>query len=81
MIAAGAADVPPEIGPVLVGMLMYEGGPGIVPPEMREVLAELAPAAYAGYCEHVHGTSAPPRSSEVGLGTPYVGVIAGAVLA
>jgi hemerythrin-like domain-containing protein len=81
MIAAGAADVPPEIGPVLVGMLMYEGGPGIVPPEMREVLAELAPAAYAGYCEHVHGTPAPPRSSEVGLGTPYVGVIAGAGLA
>ena len=75
MVAAGAADVPPEIGPVLVGMLMYEGGPGVVPPEMREVLAEIAPTAYAGYCERVHGTPVPPRSSEVGLGTPYVGVI------
>jgi hypothetical protein len=36
---------------------------------------------YAGYCERVHGTPVPPRSSEVGLGTPYVGIIAGAGLA
>jgi hemerythrin-like domain-containing protein len=78
MVAAGAADIPPEIGPLVAGMLMYEGGPDIVPPEMRDVLAEIAPAAYASYCESVHGTPTPPHSSEVGLGTPYVGITAGA---
>jgi hemerythrin-like domain-containing protein len=78
MVAAGAADVPPEVGPLMVGMLMYEGGLDPVPPEMRDVLGEMAPKAYAAYCERVHGTPAPSRSSEVGLGTPYVGVIAGA---
>ena len=77
MVAAGAADIPPEIGPVLVGMLMYEGGLEVVPSEMRDVLGEIAPKAYAGYCEGVHGTPTPPRSDEVGLGLPYVGVIAG----
>jgi hemerythrin-like domain-containing protein len=77
MVAAGAAEIPPEVGPILVGMLMYEGGVEVVPPEMRDVLGEMAPKAYAGYCERVHGTQAPPRSGEVGLGTPYVGVIVG----
>ena len=77
MIAAGAAEIPPEIGPVLVGMLMYEGGLDAAPPQMRDVLAEVAPKAYAGYCEHLHGTPTPPLSTEVGLGTPYVGVTAG----
>jgi hemerythrin-like domain-containing protein len=81
MIAAGAADIPPEVGPLVVGMLMYEGGLDQVPPEMREVLGEMAPKAYAGYCERVHGTPTPPRSCEVGLGTPYVGILAGAGLA
>jgi hemerythrin-like domain-containing protein len=76
MVAAGAADVPPEIGPLLVGMLMYEGGLDIVPPGMRDDLAEMAPKAYASYCERVHGTPTPPRSTEVGLGTPYVGPVA-----
>ena len=75
MVAAGAAAIPTEVGPVLVGMLMYVGGLEVVPPEMREALAELAPKAYAAHCELVHGTPTPPRSGEVGLGTPYVGVI------
>jgi hypothetical protein len=48
---------------------------------MHEVLAEIAPSAYAGYCERVHGTPTPPRSSGVGLGTSYIGIIAGAGLA
>jgi hemerythrin-like domain-containing protein len=81
MVAAGAADIPPEVGPLVVGMLMYEGGLDPVPPEMRDVLAEMAPKAYAGYSERVHGTPTPPRSSEVGLGTPDVGIIAGPGLA
>jgi hemerythrin-like domain-containing protein len=74
MVAAGVADTPPEVGPLLVGMLMYEGGLEAVPPEMRDLLGEMAPKAYAAHCERVHGTPVPPRSGEVGLGTPYVGV-------
>jgi len=79
MIQVGAADLAPEVGPFVVGMLMYESGLDAVPPELRDVLGEVAPKAYAGYCERVHGTPTPPRSSEVGVGicTPYVGVIAG----
>jgi EmrB/QacA subfamily drug resistance transporter len=76
MVADGAAAIPPQAGPVLAGMLMYEGGPDVVPPQMRAVLAELAPRAYAAHCQRVHGTPTPPRSTEVGIGTPYVGVTA-----
>jgi len=78
MVANEAATVPPEIGPVLAGMLMYEAGPDVVPPELRAVLADLAPQAYAAHCERVHGTPTPPRSTEVGIGPAYVGVLGGA---
>jgi len=78
MVADGAAAIPPDVGPVLAGMLMYEGGVDVLPSEMRAVLAELAPPAYAAHCERVHGTAAPPRSTEVGIGTPYVGITADA---
>jgi hypothetical protein len=74
LVADGAASIPPETGPVLAGMLMYEGGPDVVPPQMRAVLAELAPQAYAAHSERVHGTPAPPHSTEIGIGTPHVGV-------
>jgi len=74
MVDDGAASIPPEAGPVIAGMLMYEGGLDVVPPEMRAPLAERAPRAYAAHCERVHGTPAPPRSTEVGVGIPYVGV-------
>jgi hemerythrin-like domain-containing protein len=70
LVADGAASIPPEIGPVLAGMLMYEGGLDAVPPQMRAVLAELAPQAYAAHSERVHGTPTPPHSTEVGIGTP-----------
>lgn len=73
MVARAAVSIPMESAPVVVGMLMYEGGVESVPPELRQPLAELAPKAYAAYCERVHGTPTPPRSAEVGLGTPYVG--------
>jgi hypothetical protein len=76
MVAGGSANIPPEAGPVLAGMLMYEGGLDVVPARMRAVLADLAPQAYAAHCERVHGTPTPPRSTEVGIGTPYVGVTA-----
>jgi len=76
MVADEAASIPPEVGPVIVGMLMYEGGLDVVPPEMRSVLAELAPQAYAAHCERVHANPTPPRSTEVGIGPPRVGITA-----
>jgi hypothetical protein len=76
MVADGAAQISPEIGSLMAGMLMYEGGLEVVPPELRDVLAELAPKAYTSYRERVHGTPTPPRSGAVGLGKPYVGPIA-----
>jgi len=78
MVARSAVKLPPESAPVVVGMLMYESGLDSVPAELREPLGELAPKAYAAYCEQVHGTPTPPRSSEVGLGTPYVGLLTAA---
>jgi hemerythrin-like domain-containing protein len=78
MVDDGAARIPPEAGPVIAGMLMYEGGLDVVPPELRAPLAERAPRAYAAHSERVHGTPTPPRSTEVGVGTPYVGMTAAA---
>jgi hemerythrin-like domain-containing protein len=72
-----AANISPDIAPVMMGMVIYEGGLEVLPPELREPLAEIGPKAYASHCELVHGTPTPPRSTEVGLGTPYVGIIAG----
>jgi hemerythrin-like domain-containing protein len=71
-VAASAAAIPREIGPVLAGMLMYEGGPDVLPPAMRAVLAEGAPRAYAAYAQKVHGTATPPRSTDVVLGGPSI---------
>jgi iron-sulfur cluster repair protein YtfE (RIC family) len=77
MVSDGAASIPPEFGPVLTGMLMYEGGVEIVPPELREVLADIGPQAYAAHSERVHGTPTPPRSTDIVIGTPHVAVGAG----
>lgn len=74
MVADEAAKVPPDVGPVLAGMLMYEGGLEVIPPQMRSVLADRAPEAYAAHCERVHGTPTPPLSSDVEIGTPSIGV-------
>lgn len=76
MVEEGTAQIPPELGPVLVGMLMYEGGLDAVPPEMRTVLADVAPQAYAAHAERVHGTPTPPRSNDVVAGRPVVGLAA-----
>jgi hemerythrin-like domain-containing protein len=61
MVEEGAANIPAEVVPLVFGMLMYEGGSDAVPPEVRVVLADEAPQAYAAHCEHVHGTSTPPQ--------------------
>jgi hypothetical protein len=77
-LAAASARIPPEAGPVIAGMPMHEGGLDVVPPELRAPLADRAPRAYAAHSERVHGTPTPPRSTEVGVSTPYVGITAGA---
>jgi iron-sulfur cluster repair protein YtfE (RIC family) len=74
IVEHAAEGVPREIAPVVAGMVMYEGGPHAVPEQMRTVLAEVAPPAYAAHCERVHGTPAPPRAADVVIGTPFVGV-------
>jgi len=78
MAAEAQAEFPPDAVPVIVGMVAYESGLDFLPPEAREALAEIAPKAYAAYSEHIYGTATPPRSTEVGLGTPYVGPLNGA---
>ena len=67
-VADGAEGVDPEQMPLLLGMMMYEGDPDTVrdviaglPPEIGPVMAELAPAAWAGYAEQVYGTATPEQ--------------------
>ena len=77
MSGSAQDEFPPESVPVIVGMVAYESGLDFMPAQAREALAEIAPKAYAAYSEGVHGTGTPPRSTEVGLGTPYVGLVDG----
>jgi hemerythrin-like domain-containing protein len=59
----GAASLPPANLPVLIGMLMYEGGLDVLPPTLPSALKEAAPSLYAAHSERVHGTATPPRST------------------
>ncbi|SCE46489.1 Hemerythrin HHE cation binding domain-containing protein [Streptomyces sp. DvalAA-14] len=72
----GADEADPATLPLGFGMLMYEGDPEVVeaalahvPPEMRAMLREQGPRAYAAHAELIHGTATPPRSTEVADGT------------
>jgi hemerythrin-like domain-containing protein len=63
-----SAEIPPDKLPVLFGMFMYEAEPAAIdlavaemPPEVRPVIRDLAPQAYAAYAEELYGTPAPPR--------------------
>jgi hemerythrin-like domain-containing protein len=62
MLARAVANLPPGEIPVLVGMLMYESGLEAAPPPLRSAMAEVAPRAYAAYCQRLYGTETPPRS-------------------
>jgi len=68
MVERGAARIPADLGPVVVGMLMYEGGRNAVPPELHDAVAPVARPAYAAHCRAVHGT-ATPRRSDGAVGT------------
>lgn len=59
------AEVPREAAGVMAGMLMYEGGPDVIPAGARDSVGQAGPRAYAAHCERVHGTRTPPRSTEV----------------
>lgn len=66
MVAEGAASMSPEALPLALGLMMYEGEPAAVqdalaniPAELRGVVAEQAPAAYAAYAQAVYGTASP----------------------
>lgn len=62
----GMAALPKTEGPVLVGMMMYEGDPevlaamiGRTPAVPRFLLPRLAPGAYARRARRIHGTERP----------------------
>jgi len=70
MVEDGALRIPPEFRALVVGLLMYEGGPDVVPPQLHDTLADVAQQAYAAHSELVHGTPTPPRSADVVIGRP-----------
>jgi hemerythrin-like domain-containing protein len=62
----------PDQLPAYVGMLMYEGDPhsvqqaiAILPKDTRLIVTQLAPQAFAAYSQQIHGTTTPPRSTEL----------------
>jgi hemerythrin-like domain-containing protein len=57
-----------------VGMVMYEVDKEELPAVFPEEILDVAPQAYAAHAERVHGTKTPPRSVELAIGTPLVGV-------
>ena len=61
MVQKGAARVRRDDIPLIMGMIMYEGGGELGPPEVR-ALRDAAPEAFASYARRVHGTATPPRS-------------------
>jgi hemerythrin-like domain-containing protein len=63
-----AGRIPPENVPLVFGMALYEGDPDVIentlariPPEVRSMVEELGPKAFAAHSELVHGTATPPR--------------------
>jgi hemerythrin-like domain-containing protein len=69
MVAGDAVSIPPEMLPLALGMMMYEGERSAVqdalsniPAEVRGMVAEQGPAAYAAYAQRVYGTTTPRLS-------------------
>lgn len=78
MARQAAASMAPDSMALVVGMVTYEGGREALPPILPEAVIDAAPQAYAAHAERVHGTPAPPRSTDVVIGTPFVGAVVGA---
>ncbi|WP_329391119.1 hemerythrin domain-containing protein [Streptomyces sp. NBC_01716] len=69
-VQEGGKDTPQELLPLMFGMMMYEGDPGIVaravanmPPEVRPVIEQAAGEAFRAHSQRVHGTTTPRRST------------------
>ena len=74
MTAEVVATTPQDKAPVILGMMMYEGDPQAVqeaidklPAEVRTIIKEMAPKAYAAYAEQVYGT---PRGDILVVDSP-----------
>jgi hypothetical protein len=66
MVAEGAASIQPELGPLIFGLMAYEGDPATVqnviatmPPELGPTVANDAAQAFAEHALRVHGTATP----------------------
>lgn len=70
---AVGAPTPEELV-LLVGMVMYEAGRDWIPEDLPEQVIDPAPQVYAAHAEFLYGTKTPPRSTELAIGTPLVGV-------
>ena len=72
MIQNAASGVDADRMPLLFGMNMYEGDSDIVeqviasmPSELQPAIRDTAERAYSQHAQLIHGTTKPPRSSEV----------------
>jgi hypothetical protein len=72
MIQNAAGGVDADRMPLLFGMNMYEGDSDIVehviasmPSELQPAIRDTAERAYSQHAHLIHGTTKPPRSSEV----------------
>ncbi|MEV0035650.1 hemerythrin domain-containing protein [Streptomyces sp. NPDC050804] len=70
MIREGGEETPPEILPLILGMMMYEGDPELIrdivaglPPKQGPAIEDIASQAFASHSKRIHGTSTPPRST------------------
>jgi hemerythrin-like domain-containing protein len=68
------ASIAPEEAILAVGMILYEVDRQSLPPLFPGEVLDAAPQVYAAHAELVHGTKTPPRSTELAVGTPLVGV-------
>jgi hemerythrin-like domain-containing protein len=66
MVAEAGATTPQDKLALMFGIMMYEGEPAAVqdalanmPAEMRPIIAEVGPQAYAAYAQIVYGTTTP----------------------
>jgi hypothetical protein len=77
MAAEVIGTAPQDKMAVITGMMMYDGDPQAIeesidkmPVEMRTIMSEMAPKAYAGYAEQVYGTPAPPHGDTLAVDSP-----------
>jgi hemerythrin-like domain-containing protein len=77
MLQHGGAALDPGMLPLAFGMVMYEGDPGVIetaisnmPAGVRPVIRQLAKQRFDDHSLRVHGTTNPPRSTDVDVLSP-----------